>query len=112
MKYFIIPISIFLSGCAGFGNKFDCNVDSEGRCIPMHQVNQMANYGAFAEKPSKSILIEKKENKNNQNIYGAEPARTNEKIQQIWIGPYEDANGNYHEGSYVHAVVKKSSWNM
>ena len=114
VKYFIVPIlTVFLSGCMGMGSKFDCNVDSGGRCIPMHHVNQMANYGAFTEKPYKAdklILTEKKENKNIQNTYGTVPIRSSEKIQQIWIGPYEDANGNYHEGSYVYAVVKKGSW--
>jgi len=38
------------------------------------------------------------------------PIRSNEKIQQIWIGPYEDTNGNYHEAAYVYAVVKKGRW--
>lgn len=113
-KRFVIPIlSIALSGCVGMGSKFDCNVDSGGRCIPMHHVNHMANYGVFAEKPYKAdklILAESKDNKNTQNIYGATPTRSNEKIQQIWIGPYEDASGNYHEGSNVYAVVKKGEW--
>ncbi len=106
-------LGIFLSGCIGMGSKFDCNVDSGGRCAPMHNINQMANYGAFTKKPYKAdklIFTEKKENKNTQNIYGATPIRSNEKIQQIWIGPYEDTNGNYHEGAYVYAVVKKSKW--
>ena len=30
--------------------------------------------------------------------------------KQIWIGPYEDVNGNYHEPSYVYVVVKNGSW--
>ena len=38
------------------------------------------------------------------------PLRTSETIQKIWIGPYEDDNGNYHEPSYVYAVIKKAKW--
>ena len=114
VKYFIVPmLTIFLSGCMGMGSKFDCNVDSGGRCAPMHHINQMANYGAFTEKPYKAnklIFLEQKESKNIKNIYGATPIRSNEKIQQIWIGPYEDTNGNYHEGSNIYVVVKKSNW--
>lgn len=111
----ISTFGIFLSGCVGMGNKFDCNVDSGGRCAPMHHINQMANYGAFTErlpKADKSVLAEIKDMGTKQNIYGTTPIRSNEKTQQIWIGPYEDANGNFHEGSYVYAVVKKSSWNL
>ncbi len=114
IKYFIVlALTIFLSGCMGMGSKFDCNVDSGGRCAPMHHINQMANYGAFTEKPYKAdklMLTEKKENKSAQNVYGAAPMRSNEKIQQIWIGPYEDSNGNYYEGTNVYVVVKKSEW--
>lgn len=117
VKYFIVPtLTVFLSGCMGMGSKFDCNVDSGGRCAPMHHINQMANYGAFNEKTEKPfktdklMLTERKENKTIQNTYGTVPIRSSEKIQQIWIGPYEDTNGNYHEGSYVYAVVKKGSW--
>src|SRR3989304_3774247 len=49
----ISMLSIFLSGCMGMGSKFDCNVDSGGKCVPMHHINQMANYGVFNEKPYK-----------------------------------------------------------
>ena len=122
LKLGILILCIFLSGCAGMRSKFDCNVASGGKCASMHNINRMANYGAFvdgsenSEKPfeSRKLLLSKKmesknENKNIQNIYGA-PLRSNEKIQQIWIGPYEDSNGNYYEGNNIYVVVKKSQW--
>ena len=119
----------FLSGCVGIGGNFDCNMDSGGRCAPMHQINRMASRGSFSssevatDKPyevDKSRFALRKEIRTKQNILGAtqsssNPLRSNllrsdEKTQQIWIGPYEDANGNYHEGSNVYTVVKKSEW--
>ena len=112
-KSFTIPVlSIFLSGCMGMGSKFDCNVDSGGKCVPMHHINQMANYGVFNEKPYKvnnqnQILAK---NMKGTGIGNETPIRSNEKTQQIWIGPYEDTNNNYHEASYVYAVVKKGGW--
>ena len=127
-QFMVIPIvnififSIFLSGCVGMGNNFDCNVDSGGRCAPMHQINQMANHGSFsstgtfANKPYVPLkTAERKNNSPQANVDGLTPPRnnllrSNEKVQQIWIGPYEDANGNYHEGSNVYTVVKKSEW--
>ena len=116
--------SIFLSGCVGMGNNFDCNVDSGGRCAPMHQINHMANYGSFSSTGTfanqsyaldKSKTVKRKDSNTQPNIDGAMPPRSNllrsnEKVQQIWIGPYEDTNGNYHEGSNVYTVVKKSEW--
>jgi len=112
---------VSLTGCIGMGSRFDCNVDSGGKCAPMNHINKLANYGVFAErshkdnkaeiyKIDKMMSTERKGNKSKQRIYGTTPIRSNEKIQQIWIGPYEDTNGNYHEGNYVYVVVKKSKW--
>ncbi|MEI8055423.1 MAG: type IV conjugative transfer system lipoprotein TraV [bacterium] len=105
--------AVFLSGCAGMNSSFDCDVGSGGKCAPMHHINKMANYGAFTEKSLKADnlkLAEVKDMGAKQKIYGTLPIRSNEEIQQIWIGPYEDANGNYHEASYVYSVIKKGRW--
>ena len=103
------------------GSKFDCNANSGGRCAPMHHINRMASYGTFNESqpfPSNTnelVYIQSKQNQNKQDTgkskkFEQELIRSNETIQQIWIGPYEDTNGNYHEGSNVYTVVKKGRW--
>ena len=105
--------TLFLSGCAGMNSSFDCDVGSGGKCVPMHHINKMANYGAFTEKSLKANNLKPTEVKDmgaKQKIYGTLPIRSNEEIQQIWIGPYEDANGNYHEASSVYSVIKKGRW--
>lgn len=116
-KYLAIPtisvLSLFLSGCVGLESKFDCNVDSGGRCAPMHHINQMANYGFFnnEKKPYRVKGAAALEDTQYVKINNeSKPLRSNEKIQQIWIGPYEDSNGNYHEGENVYTVIKKGGW--
>jgi conjugal transfer pilus assembly protein TraV len=111
----------FLSGCVGMSSKFDCNVGSGGKCAPMHHINKMAGQGVFNESYgiNKENALIRAESKsygiNKQNGYplktfdGA-PIRSNESIQQIWIGPYEDTSGTYHEPAYVYVVVKKGRW--
>ena len=37
-------------------------------------------------------------------------ARTAEVIGRIWIAPYVDAEGVYHEASWVRAVLKPAAW--
>ncbi|EKD45288.1 MAG: conjugative transfer: assembly [uncultured bacterium] len=111
----IIFLSIFvpfLSGCAGMGSKFDCNVSSGGRCASMNQINKMADHGAFNDNQShKSNLMQTGYKKEYQlNAFDGAPIHSNDSIQQIWIGPYEDAGGNYHEPSYLYTVVKKGKW--
>jgi conjugal transfer pilus assembly protein TraV len=102
----------FLSGCAGMGSKFDCNVSSGGKCASMNHINKMVDQGAFNDSQTdKNKLIQTKyKQRYLSNSFEGAPIRSNESIQQIWIAPYEDANGNYHEPSYVYSVVKNGSW--
>lgn len=108
---FFIP---FLSGCAGMGSKFDCNVDSGGRCTPMNHINKMADYGAFNDDHyyKKRNLMQTRNKKSGYPLktFDGAPIRSGESIQQIWIGPYEDITGNYHEPSYVYTVIKPGKW--
>ena len=110
--FLILPFLLIssLSGCIGMSSKFDCNATSDGKCAPMGSINKMADYGAFQDTSAgisstssryKSIQVH--QNCNN-------PIRSNDSIQQIWIGPYEDTNGNYHEPSYIYTVIKKGRW--
>ncbi len=36
--------------------------------------------------------------------------RTPETVIRIWIAPFEDTEGNYHEASVIHTVVQPSRW--
>ena len=40
------------------------------------------------------------------------PLRTQDKIAKIWVAPYMDINGNYHEQSNIYTVVENSSWDL
>lgn len=114
MLVFVSVFTLLLSGCAGMNGKFDCNVSSGGKCAPMNHINKMANYGAFQDnRPYKTGNLMQTKNKISGyplNTFAGQPIRSNESVQQIWIGPYEDAIGNYHEPSYLYTVVKKGRW--
>jgi hypothetical protein len=112
MFLFFSPFLLSLSGCIGMNSKFDCNAASGGKCEPMGSINKMADYGVFQNVGSRP----RTPSKTNQNYgyplntFAGQPIRSNESIQQIWIGPYEDTSGNYHEPSYVYVVIKKGKW--
>ena len=38
--------------------------------------------------------------------------RTKERIARIWIAPFVDAEGIYHEGGWVRAVMKPARWRL
>ncbi len=120
--FFTFPI--ILAGCAGMNSSFDCNVTSGGRCVPMMSINEMVNRGAFQRtklKPNSTIDYSKYSNRaassntspNPSNADAANnhlPLRINESVQQIWIAPYEDASGIYHDTSLVYVVAQKGHW--
>lgn len=109
---FMVGSSWLLTGCVGIGGNFDCNVSSGGKCAPMHQINTMADRGEFQDQSisNASLYIDNKRYRYSPANFADIPMRSSDKVQQIWLGPYEDKQGNYHEPSYVYAVVKKGEW--
>lgn len=131
-----IVIPTFLSGCMGINSRFDCNVSSGGKCVPMDSIHKMADRGEFNAKTRpiyrttryNNITKARRSTRGNRNNSGIKyqkhplnsfssftslsnhPPRESEAIQKIWIGPYEDANDNYHEPSYIYSVIKKGRW--
>ena len=39
-----------------------------------------------------------------------QPVRYGETVQRIWIAPYEDTEGNYHQDSFMYSVMKGGHW--
>lgn len=103
--------SMLLAGCSNMNSQFDCNVGSGGKCAPMHQINRLADTGGFHESaPVNKIAAPGSGFGYPINTFAGAPIRNKEQVQQIWLGPYEDVNGNYHEPAYIYVVSKKGSW--
>lgn len=122
LKYIAgISIILCLSGCTGMNAKFDCTkVDGAGMgCTSMQSVNKQADEGVFASEDP-SFNKENTKTKNQKVVLPqglalnapkpGDPVRFAESIQQIWIAPYQDKNGNYHEPSLIYTVVYPSHW--
>ncbi len=106
--FLIFPLG--LTGCVGMNSSFDCNVTSGGKCAPMTTINEMVDRGGFRKIKGKTIGYNQYFNNTNM-INSDQLLRSNESVQQIWIAPYEDTNGIYHDASSVYFVAKKGSWN-
>ena len=61
-----------------------------------------------AERPARNI--EKLSVTSYPNFYQRKPLRYGETVQRIWIAPFEDTSGNYHQESYVYTIVKPGHW--
>lgn len=87
--FIALSLIVLLAGCST--RKPACNLTPDGKCFePIKTNTKVYDYPLHA--------------------YVGSPIRNQENIQQIWIGPYEDEDGNFHEPAYVYTVVKKGSW--
>ena len=136
----LITGSFLLSGCSVFGgNDFSCNrVGGISGCVSMDNVYKMSEDGTISEQHSPYSVDGKQymtadnatagsftptgtssnlpQAVSNQSGYAVGvpsagmPVRYGDKIQKVWIFPYQDTSGNYHESSIIYSVVQKSHW--
>ena len=97
-KIFLISLIFLLMGCASMKKSQVCNIGTDGKCGSLDAVFNKQ------EKEKKEVIGYPLSG------YAGSPIRSGENVQQIWLGPYEDEDGNFHEPSYVYTVVKKGIW--
>ena len=113
----MIVLLATLAGCAGMNGRFGCNARAGRSCTPVSQVNARANSGYYTYEASWgrqiSLPTRNKSTQGSKNQvfpYPGQPIRTSERIQRIWIAPYQDLSSNYHDPSTVYAVLEKPHW--
>jgi hypothetical protein len=92
-KIFIFMLVILVAGCA---DTTSCHMTPDGKCDASSDGSAPVNASQVYGYPL--------------NAFEGKPIRKAESVQQIWIGPYEDQDGNFHEPSYVYTVTKKGTW--
>ncbi len=124
-RVLVMTMSVVLSGCAGMSGKFGCNASAGDSCTPVSQVNAQADAGVFDHTPSggsgyrtqnqtfsyaDSTSAATRGGYQGQTPIPGEPVRLGERVQRVWIAPYQDLSNNYHEPSYVYTVLNESHW--
>lgn len=118
LKVGMILCIVELTGCTGLNSKFDCPNQAGVRCKSLDQINSMVDSGQIR---GRSVM-------NDVEVvsvtYGPEfepfyfkgstitgrPIRYPETIQRIWIAPYEDTEGNFHQDSFIYSVMSDGHW--
>ena len=114
-----------LSGCAGTlsgvgegGSKFACKAPDGVTCSSLS--------GVYANAVANNLPALRKEGKGDE-TYGnpappsagqivghapssGEPIRSQPKILRVWIAPWEDADGDLHDQSYIYVVTNPGRW--
>jgi len=103
---------VLQTGCASMNNSFDCPMKSGTRCESLDQVNAKIDRGEIGNDADGKVWKNSAIAWNAATIIAGSknPLRHAETVQQIWVAPFEDSEGNYHAASSVYAVMQPGFW--
>lgn len=108
-------IATVLSGCAHMNSDFDCPMKNGVRCQSLDEVNaaidrgEISGTGALSQISSASYH-DMAYSEYKDSVTGKYPVRYQEDVMRVWIAPFEDTDGNYHQASSVYTVTKPGYW--
>lgn len=115
--FWMTAIAMTISACSSMNGSFDCPNKAGVNCRSLDQVNDMVDSGQLHGRSSYSNQDEPSSNSTEFEAFpsattytpGA-PLRYGETVQRIWVAPYEDTEGNYHQDNLMYAIVKRGHW--
>ena len=122
-----LPFLILLSGCSTTSEVFECEAGKGIGCKSVSEVNKMVDNGKLTnnEEPD-SFKVSAPVFEKNAPITAMREAGLNEIVLsdqtlvsrvreehlRVWIAPFQDEQGNLHEGSVVYTVIRPSYWQL
>ncbi|MBY0281128.1 MAG: TraV family lipoprotein [Alphaproteobacteria bacterium] len=115
----IIPsLFLFLSACTSNNELFDCPAGKGMGCKSISEVNRMVDQGQFEssnDSETESLkalapIVMTPEDMVQTSMSGVE--RIPEQNLRLWIAPFQDEAGNFHEESAIHTVVRQGRWKL
>lgn len=122
-----LSVLILLSGCSTTSEVFECEAGKGIGCKSISEVNKMVDNGKLAnnEEPDSlkvsAPVFEKnapiagmREISLNEAVLSDQPlvSRVREESLSVWIAPFQDEQGNLHEGSVIHTVIRPGYWQL
>ena len=113
-------VGLSLTGCASTtDSSFSCPSPSSGMCSSVTTVDKMVTSGQINTNQSQNLSSNGGSDNNPWanfstpypvTVQDNSALRTQDKVMAVWIAPYEDETGNYHDGSNVFAVIEQGHW--
>lgn len=123
MKRLVMMICILmqlggLTACTTMNSSFDCPNKAGVRCKSLDQINAMVDSGQIRGRTQIRTsavtpctgCTEFQSFPTRTSFVPGQPIRYGETVQRIWIAPYEDSEGNYHQDSLMYAIMKGGHW--
>jgi conjugal transfer pilus assembly protein TraV len=112
----LLGIALLVSACSVGHEEFDCpnSVGGYG-CKGMKEVHELVNQRQNGEIvapvikdiPARNLSVHQIAQSDDSMI-----SRSKEEQLRVWIAPFQDEQGNFHEPSVVHTVVRSGYWQM
>lgn len=102
---------LLLTGCTTTRETFDCKFNKGVGCRSITEVNTMVNEGKLTNNTvvvNPRLIVISKE----QLTSGMAVKRVTEEHLRVWVAPHQDENGNFHEATYVHTVLRSGFWQI
>jgi conjugal transfer pilus assembly protein TraV len=105
---FIVIMCGLSTACTTAKSTFDCPYGKGIGCHSITEVNQKINSGhLFNNKTNTApVLLEQLPNQQLQ------VQRITEAHLRVWIAPFQDEGGNFHEDAIIHAVLRPGFWQV
>ena len=117
-------VCLSLGGCSTSSETFDCQAGKGIGCKSISTVNKMVDQGSLGdieegkqsiELPSSVPVISTASLPQQTEISLIDEffvQRIQEEHLRVWLAPFQDAQGNFHEGNIVHTVLKPGFWQV
>ena len=109
----IIIIPALLTGCASsMKSSFGCDAIANTSCVGMQQVNAIADNGGYGSDAGQAVNYKASSSRSSLGTANkvGQPVRYGEEVSKVWVAPYEDSQGNFHDSSNVYTVTKSGHW--
>lgn len=115
----IILLTSFLCGCSGISSQFDCPMKQGIRCESIDSVNARVDRGEIgggtimspvSSSSAQPISYKYPAYSGFSSFKNGEPLRYGETVMRVWVAPFEDKEGNYHQESDIYTITKSGSW--
>lgn len=119
----VVPVIVLITGCAGTmtglegENKFACKAPDGVTCSSLSGVyaNAVANNLPALRRDGKAVasgVASGSPNLPGKVSSAGDPIRTSPQIMRIWIAPWEDADGDLHDQSYLYVITRPGRWDI
>lgn len=134
LKVISLSVTLMLSACSTSSEVFECEAGKGVGCKSISTVNKMVEQGKLSHNDESDSLTDSSEadlsRKTVSPVFvpnGFVPEttidvkeivlsdqttvnRVSEEHVRVWIAPFQDDQGNLHEGSVIHTVIRPGYW--